>query len=156
MERLVDLLGTHCSFGLLGVTIPRYYSTHETKDFSIYFAFHLENNLFLVNNTLFNCSRVEACSLLICNITCFCWGGRLAIEVGHCCLICNFFRYFWQDQQVGNGFVFWSPDFLDCCSSIYCVIHLPHPYHHFYCCFKCLRFHHHIFSVILWSYIVVS
>ena len=108
MERLVDLLGTHCSFGLLGVTIPRYYSTHETKDFSIYLDFHLVNNLFLVNNTLFNCSRVEACSLLICNITCFCWSGRLAIGVDHCCLICILFRYFWQYQQVGNVFVSFS------------------------------------------------
>ena len=70
MERLVDLLGTHCSFGLLGVTIPRYYSTHETKDFSIYLDFHLVIHFFLINYTLFKCSRVEARSLLIGNIIC--------------------------------------------------------------------------------------
>ena len=41
-------------------------------------------------------------------------------------------------------------------SSNYCIVHLHHPYHHYYGCFNCLHFHHHIFFVILCSYIVVS
>ena len=70
MERLVDLLDTHCSFGLLGVTIPRYYSTHETKDFSRYLGFQLMIGIFLFNTILFNCSRVDSRSLLIGIVIC--------------------------------------------------------------------------------------